>query len=138
MCSSDLTNTSSPGHSGGVTPMSQRSSTQPGQRSVSFQGQPQNPTPGSHQDRGVGNVSQAYDGVNGPVAVSSANIQSQRPTPVLCSSQTASTDRQCRFSYVALPTLPTINRPCSASRDRSCICMMDVSAVMNHHVLQSR
>lgn len=60
----------SPAHSGGVTPMSAG----PQQTSImGFHGQPQNPQPGSQQDRGMGDASQMYDGVNGPVPVNSAN-----------------------------------------------------------------
>lgn len=38
-----------------------------------FQGQPQNPLPGSLQDRGVGRVGNDYDGINGPLPVKPAN-----------------------------------------------------------------
>lgn len=60
--------------SGGVTPINQSGSVSSHhQRHSGFQGQPQNPQPGSQHDRGMGNSSQAYDGVNGPVPVDPAN-----------------------------------------------------------------
>lgn len=68
-------NVSSPtAHSGSVTPMNQ-SGSQPSQTQghMGFQRQPQNPQPGSRQDRGIGNASNAYDGVNGPLPVNAAN-----------------------------------------------------------------
>jgi hypothetical protein len=65
---------SSPEHSGDVTPMSQsRSVNQQNHANIGFPGQPQNPQPGTQQDRGMGNRSQMYDGVNGPVPVNGAN-----------------------------------------------------------------
>ena len=65
---------SSPVHSGGATPMSQPASAEPQNHSnTGFQGQPQNPPAGSRQDRGIGNSSQVYDGVNGPVPVNTVN-----------------------------------------------------------------
>jgi hypothetical protein len=64
----------SPAHSGGITPMSQpRPTPTPNHANVGFQGQPQNPTPGSANDRGMGNASNVYDGVNGPVPVNANN-----------------------------------------------------------------
>lgn len=42
-------------------------------RSRGFQGQPQNPLPGSLQDRGVGRVGNDFNGVNGPLPVKPAN-----------------------------------------------------------------
>lgn len=52
-------------HSQGPTPTHQTPN-----QSAGFLGQPQNPVPGSINDRGVGQVSaQGYDGVNGPVPV---------------------------------------------------------------------
>ena len=65
---------SSPAHSGDVTPMSQpHPMNQQNHANMGFPGQPQNPQPGSQQDRGMGNRSQMYDGVNGPVPVNAAN-----------------------------------------------------------------
>ena len=64
---------SSPAHSGGITPMSQPLTPQTNVN-AGFQGQPQNPQPGSRQDRGMGNASQMYDGVNGPVPLNRANF----------------------------------------------------------------
>ncbi|KAK3690972.1 hypothetical protein LTR37_018925 [Vermiconidia calcicola] len=48
----------SPAHNGGEN-----------QNNSTFQGQPQYPQPGSCQDRGLGNVSTAYHGLNGPAPV---------------------------------------------------------------------
>lgn len=41
--------------------------------SSGFQGQPQNPLPGSLQDRGVGRVANEFDGINGPLPVKPTN-----------------------------------------------------------------
>ena len=68
-----ISDTSSPAYSSGVTPMSQPPTPQTNV-SVGFQGQPQNPPPGSQQDRVMGNASQMYDGVNGPVPLNRANF----------------------------------------------------------------
>lgn len=38
-----------------------------------FEGQPQNPLPGSLQDRGVGRVANDFDGINGPLPVKPSN-----------------------------------------------------------------
>ena len=66
--------TSSPVHSGGVTPMSQPTSAHPqNQANMGFQGQPQNPQPGSQQDHGMRNAASGYDGVNGPLPVNAGN-----------------------------------------------------------------
>ena len=56
--------------SGGFTPMNQPASrnSQPPTYS-SFHAQPQHPQPGSAEDRGMGNASRRYDGVNGPIQV---------------------------------------------------------------------
>lgn len=76
-----VADSTSPHHSGDVTPMSQPSAG--AQREYShggFSGQPQHPRPGSVQDRGMQrsmpsnqNVSQVYDGVNGPLPVNASN-----------------------------------------------------------------
>jgi hypothetical protein len=67
-------NTASPGHSAAVTPMSQPASAHvPNPPTGGFQGQPQNPAPGSRQDVGMGNTGNLFDGVNGPVPVDTAN-----------------------------------------------------------------
>lgn len=64
----------SPVHSGGITPLSQPPSATPQEQGHGgFQRQPQNPQPGSRQDRPIGNPSQGYDGVNGPLPVNAAN-----------------------------------------------------------------
>ena len=56
------------------TPMSQPASAPPqNQANSGFRGQPQHPTPGSRQDVGMGNTSQMFDGVNGPVPVNASN-----------------------------------------------------------------
>ena len=64
----------SPAQSGSITPMSQPHATPTHNAAkVGFQGQPQNPAPGSAHDRGMGNASSMYDGVNGPVPVNRNN-----------------------------------------------------------------
>ncbi len=67
----------SPAHrSGGLSrSMSQQASSQHRRdgRNQGFAGQPQHPQPGSRQDLGIGNSSNAFDGINGPVPVDTSN-----------------------------------------------------------------
>lgn len=65
---------SSPMHSGGVKPISPLASNQAqNPANMGFQGQPQHPQPGSRQDRGMGDSSDMYDGINGPLPLNLAN-----------------------------------------------------------------
>ncbi|KAK5172879.1 uncharacterized protein LTR77_003000 [Saxophila tyrrhenica] len=61
----------SPAQGNDVSPMSQPVSA-PGESSsnMNFPGQPQHPVPGSRQDMGMGDSTNVYDGVNGPVPLS--------------------------------------------------------------------
>ena len=70
----NIQDVTSPVRSGGVTPMSQPPSAPPQDHANSgFQGQPQNPQPGSQQDRKIGNANGTFNGVNGPIPLSTTS-----------------------------------------------------------------